>query len=132
VKAIPVVLSAALASTATPSVAAVSPDYPLILDVDVTTVCGQPSTGKLTVFHPGNSNVEWRVRQNGAAITGAGTDFTLPGTGEFLVDAREPGRAYGKVWRDKASNGCNPVRVVSVGDSVVWNQGVDQHQSSPG
>ncbi|MDT7788260.1 MAG: hypothetical protein QOF58_6679 [Pseudonocardiales bacterium] len=130
-RALPAALAAVVISGSTPVVAAVSPDYPLILDVDVTAVCGQPSTGRVTVFNPANKNVEWRVRQNGAVITGTGTDFTLPGPGEFLVDAREPRRAWGKVWHDEVSNGCNPVRVVSVGDSVVWNQGVDQHQKFP-
>ncbi len=134
-KAIPVVLTAVLVSTTTPAVAAVSPDYPLVMDVDVTQRCGQPSTGRLTIFNPSNAQVEWRLRHNGKAITGTtvngSAELTLPGPGEFLVDAREPGRAYGKVWRDKASNGCDPVRVVSVGDSVVWNQGVDQHQKFP-
>jgi hypothetical protein len=130
-RALPAALAAVVISSSSPAVAAVSPDYPLILDVDVTAACGQPSTGRVTVFNPANKNVEWRIRQNGAVITGTGTDFTLPGTGEFLVDAREPGRAYGKVWRDEVSGGCDPVRVVSVGDSVVWNQGVDQHQKFP-
>ncbi|MET9632320.1 hypothetical protein ABZX92_33175 [Lentzea sp. NPDC006480] len=130
-RALPAALAAVVISGSTPAVAAVSPDYPLILDVDVTAACGQPSTGRVTVFNPANKNVEWRVRQNGAVITGTGTNFTLPGPGEFLVDAREPGHAYGKVWHDEVSDGCNPVRVVSVGDSVVWNQGVDQHQKFP-
>ncbi|WP_045314851.1 PKD domain-containing protein [Lentzea aerocolonigenes] len=130
-RAFPAVVAAVLISGSTPAVAAVSPDYPLILDVDVTAVCGQPSTGRVTFFNPANKNVEWRIRQNGAVITGTGTDFALPGRGEFLVDAREPGRAYGKVWHDEVPDGCDPVRVVSVGDSVVWNQGVDQHQKFP-
>ena len=130
-RALPAAVAAVVISSSNPAVAAVSPDYPLILDVDVTAVCGQPSTGRVTVFNPGGKNVEWRIRQQGAVITGTGPDFTLPGTGEFLVDAREPGRAYGKVWRDEVSADCDPVRVVSVGDSVVWNQGVDQHQKFP-
>lgn len=41
-----------------------------------------------------------------------------------------PGR-YGKVWRDTIRRGCNPVRVASVGDSVVWGQGLDHDQKFP-
>ncbi len=134
-RALPAVVAAVVISGSNPAVAAVSPDYPLILDVDVTVSCGQPSTGKLTVFSPGTKSVEWRIRQNGVVLSGStvngGATFTLPGPGEFLVDARESGRTYGKVWRDKVSTGCDPVRVVSVGDSVVWNQGVDQRQKFP-
>jgi hypothetical protein len=38
---------------------------------------------------------------------------------------------FGKAWRDKLSRGCNPVRVVSIGDSVVWGQGLEHDQKFP-
>lgn len=91
-KAFSAMLAAALATSVSAATAAVSPDYPLIPDVDVRQVCSQPSKGKLTIFNPSGGQVEWRLRHNGTAIstplqvtlTGTLTGtFTAPPGGEF-------------------------------------------------
>ncbi|WP_285742198.1 PKD domain-containing protein [Lentzea sp. NBRC 105346] len=128
-----------VALTATPAVAA--PDHnprPQVLDVDLTQVCGQPTAGRVSIYHPTGrtSQVAWRLRLNGAvAATGSVTmersvataEFSLPAgaSGEVLVDAG------GNTWRENVNAGCDPVRVVSVGDSVVWNQGVAADHKFP-
>ncbi|MBT2507693.1 PKD domain-containing protein [Streptomyces sp. ISL-98] len=133
--------------------------YPLVLDVDLTPnpVCSGPVQGRVQLYDPAaaraGATVEWRVRAGGeqlaggrvamgAAVSGAG--FSIPfdrvPTAETALqfDARvvpssageEPG-PYGKVWRDTIRRGCDPVRVASVGDSVVWGQGLDHDQKFP-
>jgi len=119
------------------------------VDLTANPTCGRPIDGRLSVYHPkGVSNrasVEWRVRLDGRTLrTGTVTmaqsvataRFTIPyervpSAGELVVDARvrDDGSgkhgAYGKVWRERVGRACDPVRVVSAGDSVVWNQGLD-------
>jgi hypothetical protein len=138
-------IPAALAGT-TAKAAAPAAGYPMVLDADLTpgSVCDGPVTVRLNVYHPQgvaeHAAVEWRVRFGGETV-GTGTvtmdrsvataEVTVasPRAGEVLVDARPAdGGAYGKVWRDRLPRGCDPVRVVSVGDSVVWNQGLDHEK----
>ncbi|WP_254885925.1 PKD domain-containing protein [Streptomyces sp. NA02950] len=133
--------------------------FPLVLDVDLTPnpVCSGAVRGRVQVYDPAaakaGATVEWRVRAGGEQLAGGrlvmaakvGTaEFTIPfdrvPTTEtaLRVDARiaatagghAPGR-YGKVWRDTVRRGCDPVRVASVGDSVVWGQGLDHDQKFP-
>jgi hypothetical protein len=119
---------------------------PLVLDLDLTPTgdCDGPVRGEVAVYHPSGvadgAEVEWRVRAGGATRTGtvvmeksvATAEFTLDGpAGDIRVDTRLPGGTYGKVWRDRLTAGCDPVTVVSVGDSVVWDQGLDHDQKFP-
>ncbi len=145
---------AAPANAALPSAA-----YPLVLDVDLTPnpVCSGPVQGRVQFYDPAaaraGTTVEWRVRAGEEALAGgrvtmaasvATARFTLPfdkvarSATELRVDARpaaeapgdEPGR-WGKVWRDTVRQGCDPVRVAAVGDSIVWGQGLDHDQKFP-
>jgi hypothetical protein len=133
--------------------------YPLVLDVDLTPnpVCSGPVQGRVQVYDPAaaraRATVEWRVRAGqeqlaggqiamGAAVSAAG--FTIPfervpaAETALQIEARvlpssegkEPG-PYGNVWRDTIRRGCDPVRVASVGDSVVWGQGLEHDQKFP-
>ncbi len=133
--------------------------FPLVLDVDLTPnpVCSGPVRGRVEVYDPAaakaGATVEWRVRAGAEQLAGGRLDMTAPvGTAEFSIpfdrvpptetalqvdariagtpDGRAPGR-YGKVWQDTLRHGCHPVRVASVGDSVVWGQGLDHDQKFP-
>ncbi|WP_327687722.1 PKD domain-containing protein [Streptomyces tubercidicus] len=133
--------------------------FPLVLDVDMTPnpVCNEPVHGRVEVYDPtaakAGDTVEWRVRAGAKQLAGGRLAMTdSVGTAKFRIpfdrvpatetavqiDARiaassgdeAPGR-YGKVWRDTIRRGCNPVRVASVGDSVVWGQGLDHDQKFP-
>ncbi|MEU9123292.1 PKD domain-containing protein [Streptomyces sp. NPDC048506] len=133
--------------------------FPLVLDVDLTPnpVCSGAVHGRVQVYDPAAANagatVEWRVRAGAEQLAGGRLAMAASvGTAEFSipfdrvpaaetavqVDARiaassdgdGPGR-YGKVWRDTVRRGCHPVRVASVGDSVVWGQGLDHDQKFP-
>ncbi|MGW1787600.1 PKD domain-containing protein [Streptomyces tubercidicus] len=133
--------------------------FPLVLDVDMTPnpVCSGPVHGRVEVYDPAaakaGDTVEWRVRAGAKQLAGGRLAMTdSVGTAKFRIpfdrvpatetavqiDARiaassgdeAPGR-YGKVWRDTIRRGCNPVRVASVGDSVVWGQGLDHDQKFP-
>ncbi|MGY5128043.1 PKD domain-containing protein [Streptomyces nigrescens] len=130
--------------------------FPLVLDVDMTPnpVCSGAVHGRVQVYDPAaaktGATVEWRVRAGAKQLAGGHLAMAAPvGTAEFSIpydrvpatetalqiDARiaaspgdhAPGR-YGKVWRDTVRRGCDPVRVASVGDSVVWGQGLDHDQ----
>ncbi|MEE4418106.1 PKD domain-containing protein [Streptomyces bugieae] len=130
--------------------------FPLVLDVDLTPdpVCTGPVRGRVEVYDPAaakaGATVEWRVRAGEKQLAGGRLDMTAHvGTAEFSIpfdrvpstetalqvdariapssDGQAPGR-YGKVWRDTLRRGCHPVRVASVGDSVVWGQGLDHDQ----
>ncbi|WP_405411832.1 PKD domain-containing protein [Streptomyces decoyicus] len=132
--------------------------FPLVLDVDLTPnpVCSGAVHGRVEVYDPAAAKagaaVEWRVRAGEKQLAGGRLAMNAHvGTAEFSipfdrvpaaetalqVDARiaassghGPGR-YGKVWRDTLRRGCDPVRVASVGDSVVWGQGLDHDQKFP-
>ncbi len=133
--------------------------FPLVLDVDLTPnpVCSGAVHGRVQVYDPAaaktGSTVEWRVRAGEKQLAGGRLALTAPvGTAQFSipfdrvpaaetalqVDARlaassgspAPGH-HGKVWRDTVRRGCDPVRVASVGDSVVWGQGLDHDQKFP-
>ncbi|MFF4607570.1 PKD domain-containing protein [Streptomyces sp. NPDC001339] len=133
--------------------------FPLVLDVDLTPnpVCSGPVHGRVQVYDPAaakdEATVEWRVRAGEEQLAGGRLKMAATvGTAEFSIpfervpaaetalqiDARiaassddhAPGR-YGKVWRDTIRRGCDPVRVASVGDSVVWGQGLDHDQKFP-
>ncbi|MFI9045577.1 PKD domain-containing protein [Streptomyces sp. NPDC053427] len=132
--------------------------FPLVLDVDLTPnpVCSGTVHGRVQIYDPAAAKagvtVEWRVRAGAEQLAGGHLDMaTDVGTAKFRipfdrvpatetalqVDARiaaSGGRApghYGKVWRDTVRRGCDPVRVASVGDSVVWGQGLDHDQKFP-
>jgi len=119
---------------------------PLVLDLDLTPTggCDGPVRGTVAVYHPSGvaagAQVEWRVRAGGETRTGtvvmeesvATAEFTVDGPADDIrVDTRLPGGTYGKAWRDRLTAGCDPVTVVSVGDSVVWDQGLDHDQKFP-
>lgn len=133
--------------------------FPLVLDVDLTPnpVCSGAVHGRVQVYDPAaakaGATVEWRVRAGAKQLAGGRLAMTANvGTAKFdipfdqvpatetalQIDARtaassedeKPGR-YGKVWRDTIRRGCDPVRVASVGDSVVWGQGLDHDQKFP-
>ncbi|MGW0557993.1 PKD domain-containing protein [Streptomyces sp. NPDC002926] len=133
--------------------------YPLVLDVDLTPnpVCSGPVRGRVQMYDPAaakaGATLEWRVRAGEEQLAGGQTvmdakvsvaEFTIPfdrvgaASTALQFDARvlpssagrEPG-PYGKVWRDTVRRGCDPVRVASVGDSVVWGQGLDHDQKFP-
>ncbi|MET7621485.1 PKD domain-containing protein [Streptomyces sp. NPDC005408] len=133
--------------------------YPLVLDVDLTPnpVCSGPVRGRVHVYDPAaakaGATVEWRLRAGEEQLAGGRVELHASvGTAEFSIpfdhvpaaetalqfDARiaasseggDPGH-YGKVWRDTVRRGCDPVRVASVGDSVVWGQGLDHDQKFP-
>ncbi|UAL71793.1 PKD domain-containing protein [Streptomyces angustmyceticus] len=134
--------------------------FPLVLDVDMTPnpVCSGPVRGRVEIYDPAaaksGATVEWRVRAGEEQLAGGRLDMgATVGTAEFSIpydrvpaaetalqiDARiaassggghASGR-YGKVWRDTIRRGCDPVRVASVGDSVVWGQGLDHDQKFP-
>ncbi|MEU8912066.1 PKD domain-containing protein [Streptomyces nigrescens] len=130
--------------------------FPLVLDVDMTPnpVCSGAVHGRVQVYDPAaakaGATVEWRVRAGAKQLAGGRLAMaSRVGTAEFRlpydrvpatetalqIDARiaaspgghAPGH-YGKVWRDTIRRGCDPVRVASVGDSVVWGQGLDHDQ----
>ncbi|MGP3921770.1 PKD domain-containing protein [Streptomyces sp. 8N616] len=133
--------------------------YPLILDVDLTPnpSCSRTVHARVQVYHPAGARagaeVEWRVRTGGGDRLAGGTvvmarsvavaEFSIPAEevpsdAALTVDARvlrtaaggAPGD-FGKPWRDRIGRGCDPVRVASVGDSVVWGQGLDHDQKFP-
>ncbi|MER6052128.1 PKD domain-containing protein [Streptomyces sp. NPDC001793] len=133
--------------------------FPLVLDVDLTPnpVCNGAVHGRVEIYDPAaakaKATVEWRVRAGEKQLAGGHLAMAATvGTAKFdipfdrvpetetalQVDARiagssdghAPGR-YGKVWRDTLRRGCHPVRVASVGDSVVWGQGLDHDQKFP-
>ncbi|MGG7575729.1 PKD domain-containing protein [Streptomyces sirii] len=132
--------------------------FPLVLDVDLTPnpVCSGAVHGKVQIYDPSAAKhaatVEWRVRAGAEQLAGGRLAMAADvGTAEFSIpfdrvpatetalqidariagsDGRAPGH-YGKVWRDTVRRGCDPVRVASVGDSVVWGQGLDHDQKFP-
>ncbi|MFD8542393.1 PKD domain-containing protein [Streptomyces sp. NPDC059649] len=134
--------------------------FPLVLDVDLTPnpVCSGPVRGRVEIYDPAaakaGATVEWRVRAGEKQLAGGRLDMSAGnvGTANFHIpfarvpstetavqvdariaassDGQAPGR-YGKVWRDTLRRGCHPVRVASVGDSVVWGQGLDHDQKFP-
>ncbi|MFG2287595.1 PKD domain-containing protein [Streptomyces sp. NPDC048595] len=132
--------------------------FPLVLDVDLTPnpVCSGAVHGKVQIYDPSaakhEDTVEWRVRAGAEQLAGGRVAMAADvGTAEFSIpfdrvpatetalqidarvtgsDGRAPGH-YGKVWRDTVRRGCDPVRVASVGDSVVWGQGLDHDQKFP-
>ncbi|GGM46536.1 hypothetical protein GCM10012275_17010 [Longimycelium tulufanense] len=131
-------------------------NYPLILDVDLAPnpTCHAPVRGRLAVYFPPgaavHTDVEWRVRagdeeRRTGRLTMQGSIATaefelpyaeVPAEAELRVDARVLGSAgltsdFGKVWRERLARGCDPVRVVAAGDSVVWGQGLDHDQKFP-
>lgn len=142
--------------TVAPATASPIGDYPMVVDVsfDRTATCSGPVPGTLAVYFPPGSilggDVEWRVR-DGDRVLRTGTmptrgntttaafelaDADIPDDGEVQVDARllgPPGIVsdFGKVWRARVNRDCDPVRVVAVGDSVVWGQGLDHDQKFP-
>ncbi|MGW3009962.1 PKD domain-containing protein [Streptomyces sp. NPDC001219] len=133
--------------------------FPLVLDVDLTPnpVCSGAVHGRVQIYDPAaaksGATVEWRVRAGEKRLAGGRLAMTAGvGTATFRlphdrvpatetavrIDARiaaAPGHPaaghYGKVWRDTLRRGCDPVRVASVGDSVVWGQGLDHDQKFP-
>ncbi|MEU9111388.1 PKD domain-containing protein [Streptomyces sp. NPDC048483] len=133
--------------------------FPLVLDVDLTPnpVCSGAVRGRVEIYDPAaakaGATVEWRVRAGEEQLAGGRLNMAANvGTAKFSipfdrvpaaetalqVDARIAGSTgghapghYGKVWRDTIRRGCDPVRVASVGDSVVWGQGLDHHQKFP-
>ncbi|TJZ57387.1 PKD domain-containing protein [Streptomyces piniterrae] len=133
--------------------------FPLVLDVDLTPnpVCSGAVRGRVQIYDPAAAKagaaVEWRIRAGAEQLAGGRLDMTASvGTAKFSipfdrvpaaetalqVDARlaasadgRPAGRYGKVWRDTIRRGCDPVRVASVGDSVVWGQGLDHDQKFP-
>ncbi|MFE1172233.1 PKD domain-containing protein [Streptomyces sp. NPDC058773] len=133
--------------------------FPLVLDVDLTPnpVCSGAVRGRVELYDPAaakaGATVEWRVRAGATRVAGGRLAMTgnvgtarfripfdrVPATETALqIDARiaaAPGHRaagpYGKVWRDTVRRGCDPVRVASVGDSVVWGQGLDHDQKFP-
>lgn len=127
--------------------------YPLVVQVnlDHTDTCSGPLRGTASVYFPPGeaigSEIEWRVRVGdrvlrtdrmpirGNVATGAfelaATDVA-PGE-DLLVDARAVGPlgfagSFGKPWHTEISRSCAPLHVVSVGDSGMWGQGLDQNQ----
>ncbi|KPC66575.1 hypothetical protein ADL29_03940 [Streptomyces chattanoogensis] len=149
----------AAAQTAAHTIALPGSAFPLVLDVDLTPnpVCSGAVHGRVEVYDPAaakaGATVEWRVRAGEKQLAGGRLDMAADvGTAKFSIpfdrvpatetalqiDARvaassggqAPGR-YGKVWRDTIRRGCHPVRVASVGDSVVWGQGLDHDQKFP-
>ncbi|MFK0263209.1 PKD domain-containing protein [Streptomyces angustmyceticus] len=134
--------------------------FPLVLDVDMTPnpACRGPVRGRVEIYDPAaaksGATVEWRVRAGEEQLAGGRLDMgARVGTAEFTIpydrvpasetalriDARVAASSggghasgrYGKVWRDTIRRGCDPVRVASVGDSVVWGQGLDHDQKFP-
>lgn len=124
--------------------------FPLVLDVDLTPnpVCSGAVRGRVQVYDPAaakaGATVEWRIRTGEKRLAGGHLTMAANvGTAEFSIpfdrvpaaetalqidariavssDGQAPGR-YGKVWRDTIRRGCDPVRVASVGDSVVWGR----------
>ncbi|MFE0186887.1 PKD domain-containing protein [Streptomyces sp. NPDC058989] len=132
--------------------------FPLVLDVDLTPnpVCSGSVHGRVEIYAPSaakaQATVEWRMRAGAEQLAGGRVAMAANvGTAEFSIpfdrvpaaetavqidariaasDGRAPGH-YGKVWRDTVRRGCDPVRVASVGDSVVWGQGLDHDQKFP-
>jgi hypothetical protein len=138
------------------SAAAETVPRPIVVDLDLTPepACDGPVRGRLAVYHPSGvaagASVEWRVRLDGASLaTGTvplgsslvNAEFEVPAErvpdhGGLLIDARAVAAdgtpaEYGEPWRDQLSRGCDPLRVVSVGDSVVWDQGLRHDQKFP-
>ncbi|WP_455351810.1 PKD domain-containing protein [Streptomyces sp. SYSU K217416] len=156
--AVAVLLGQLLVAPSATAATAAAP-HPLVLDVDLTPnpVCSGPVRGRVQLYDPAaakaRATVEWRLRAGEEELAGgritmhasvATAEFTLPNdrvpaaATALRFDARraaaspdrEPG-GYGKVWRDTVRRGCDPVRVASVGDSVVWGQGLDHDQKFP-
>ncbi|WP_369634238.1 PKD domain-containing protein [Nocardia sp. JMUB6875] len=132
-------------------------DLPLILDVS--TPHDGPCTGALhgtTAVYlppgvPEHAEVEWRILGGGQPIRSGitvvqnevmtvGFDIPrdeLPPDGLLRVDARArvPGGdigEYGKPWNFRVNRECAPLHVVSVGDSVLWGQSLDQDRTFAG
>ncbi|MFC9994796.1 PKD domain-containing protein [Nocardia sp. NPDC127526] len=120
--------------------------------IDVSTLpgerCDSPLRGTTSVFFPpggpAGTEVEWRILAGqqplrsgiapvNAEVMTVGFDIAqdeLPPDGLLRMDARArmPGGAvgeYGKPWNFRVSRECRPLHVVSVGDSVMWGQGLD-------
>ncbi|MEC3913870.1 PKD domain-containing protein [Nocardia sp. CDC160] len=129
-------------------------DLPLILDVSTPHdgPCDGPLHGTTAVYLPpgvpAHAEVEWRILGGGQPIrTGitvvqndvmtVGFDIRrdeLPPDGLLRVDARArvPGgdvTGYGKPWSFRVNTECRPLHVVSVGDSVLWGQGLDRDRT---
>jgi hypothetical protein len=130
--------------------------YPLVLDVDATTIpaCNTDVNLKVSVYDPTafkkKQTLKWRVRIGGntyqtglVAMTQPTMTITLTipfadvptndtplqvDAKPVLTNGQPVDGAYGRVWQDHISRGCNPVIVASLGDSIVWGQGND-HQT---
>ncbi|WP_369637382.1 PKD domain-containing protein [Nocardia sp. JMUB6875] len=137
---------------APPTSADIITDYPQIVDVSIApdSACSGPVHGTAAVFLPLgaalHSEVEWRIRsgenvfQTGVVAmrdTVASVQFELPAdepaNGAVQVDARVrlPGGIvgnFGKPWEQRVNRDCRPLHVVSIGDSVVWGQGLEHDQ----
>jgi hypothetical protein len=122
---------------------------PLVLDTDLrpNVACKRPVHARISLYYPqgvsAHRAVEWRMRFGDRTVrTGTvtmdtsvvATEITIPyaevpAATSVQVDARTAGGGdFGAVWREDLGRGCDPVHVVSAGDSVVWNQGVDHDQ----
>ncbi|WP_157574355.1 PKD domain-containing protein [Nocardia jejuensis] len=110
--------------------------------------CNGPLRGTTAVYFPpgvpARADVEWRILageqpiRTGIApvnsdVVTIGFDLRndeLPPDGLLRVDARARSSGgtvgeYGKPWNFRVSRDCRPLHVVSVGDSVMWGQGLD-------
>ncbi|WP_157762478.1 PKD domain-containing protein [Nocardia yamanashiensis] len=133
-----------------PAAADFPADYPLIIDVSTPPdgLCNGALRGTTAVYVPpglpAQSDVEWRIlageqpiRSGITAVTNdvvtIGFDLRrdeLPRDGRLRVDARtrvQGGQAgaYGKPWNFRVTRECGPLHVASIGDSVLWGQGLD-------
>ena len=146
------VIPAGAASRETANSRSATAGQPLVLDVDLSpnVACDRPVRARIGVYHPQGvsaaAQVEWRMRfgertvRTGTVTMGtsvATTDFTIPyaqvpSSTTVQVDVRpvtaDGTATFGTVWREDLGRGCEPVHVVSAGDSVVWNQGVDHDE----
>ncbi|MBL1073556.1 PKD domain-containing protein [Nocardia sp. 2] len=129
-------------------------DLPLIIDVSTPPdgLCEGPLRGTTAVWYPAGvpaqAEVEWRILAGEqpirSGITPVTTDVVtvgfdlrqdeLPADGLLRVDARSrvPGGTvgeFGRAWKFRVSRDCRPLHVVSVGDSVLWGQRLDDDRS---
>ncbi|WP_244976233.1 PKD domain-containing protein [Nocardia huaxiensis] len=147
-------LLGAIAVCPTPAQAEPLSDLPLIIDVSTPpdSPCNGPLRGTTAVWYPSGvseqAEVEWRIlageqpiRSGIAPVTAevvtVGFDLRqeeLPADGLLRVDARSrvPGGEigeYGRAWKFRVSRDCHPLHVVSVGDSVLWGQELDDDRT---
>ena len=115
--------------------------------VSTSASCGNDIGVTVSVKDPFFDLVGWSATLGGAPIPGASgslsgrsgsAQFTIPkailpakGTALLAVAATDTAGGPGPAWRIQVTADCNPIKIMVVGDSIAWGQGLLDDQKYP-